>query len=97
MAGENIMSAVQRFLGGSPLGVMLRLLVVSFLVGMVLTWLDLRPIDVWFWVEDMAVGLWQQGFAFFGRAGEYVAVGAAVVLPVFILMRVLKWRGPREQ
>ena len=90
------MSAVQRFLGGSPLGVLVRLVVLSFLVGMVLTWMGWRPIDVWYWFEDLAVGIWEQGFAFFGTAGEYVAVGAMVVLPIFLVMRILRWRGPRE-
>lgn len=90
------MNAFHRFLGGSPLGVAVRLLIVSFIVGMVLTWMGWRPVDVWYWFEDLVIGVWEQGFAFFGVAGEYIAVGAAVVLPIFVLMRILRWRGPRE-
>ena len=37
---------LNRFLGGSPGGVFLRLLFVSLIVGAFLMWLDIRPWDV---------------------------------------------------
>ena len=35
-----------RFLGGSPVRVFLRLLVLSLLVGALLMWLEIRPYDI---------------------------------------------------
>ncbi|MCC0003528.1 MAG: hypothetical protein H6871_11470 [Methylobacteriaceae bacterium] len=36
-------SALQRFIGGPPVAVFLRLLFVSLVVGALLVWMDIRP------------------------------------------------------
>lgn len=83
------MSALNRFLGGSPLSVAVKLIVMSFLVGFTMVWLDLHPRDVFAWFGDGLRALWAMG----ADSLEYLALGAAVVVPVFLIIRLLNWRG----
>lgn len=84
---------VSQFLGGSPLGVILRLVVISFLVGIVLSWLDLRPMELVDWTLDTLTYLWVSLFGSLNRAVEYLLLGAAIVVPIFLISRLVKSRG----
>ncbi|MCU0831240.1 MAG: DUF6460 domain-containing protein [Rhizobiaceae bacterium] len=86
------MSAFARMLGDSPLRVAVKLLIASLLVGIVLAALDWTPRDVYARVIDLFVSLWEAGFEALGRFGEYVLLGAAIVIPVFIVVRLLSVR-----
>jgi hypothetical protein len=79
-------------LGDSPLRVAVKLLIASLLVGIVLAALDWTPRDVYARVIDLFVSLWEAGFEALGRFGEYVLLGAAIVIPVFIVVRLLSVR-----
>lgn len=85
-------NGLTRFLGDTPGRTILKLLVASFVVGVVMAAFNWYPIDVWYWVQDFVVRLWENGFAALGRFGTYLALGAAVVIPVFIVMRLLNFR-----
>jgi hypothetical protein len=85
-------SALARFLGDSPFKVFVKLLIVSFLVGLVMNAFGWSPWDVYDSVRDFAVDVWNSGFAALGRAGDYILLGAAVVIPVFIILRILSFR-----
>ena len=85
------MNAISRFLGGSPVAVLLKLAFVSFLVGWFLHWLDWTPWEVWRWLRDLALGAW----ASLGDLTDYVILGAVIVVPVFLVMRLLAARGSR--
>ena len=50
------------------------------------------PVDILFIVRDFLVNLWETGFAALGRFGSYFLLGAGVVIPVFIVMRLLSLR-----
>ncbi len=82
--------SVTRFLGGSPLSVALRLLIISLLVGVLLSWLDIRPLDIVDGFEDLFRWAWGSVFGSLDRAFDYVLLGAAIVVPVFLLSRLLK-------
>ena len=86
-------SPVHRFLGGSPLAVLVKLVVVSLIVGALLMWLNIRPVDVFRMLEDLADRLWALGFASFREFGTYIAAGAAIVIPVWLVLRLLSYRG----
>jgi len=81
-----------RFLGDSPGRVVLKLIVVSFLVGVVLASLNWTPLDVWYWARDVVVNIWDMGFEALGRFFGYFVLGAAVVVPVFLILRILRFR-----
>lgn len=79
-----------RFLGGSPLSVLLRLVIISFVVGVILSWLDLRPLDLVDWSVDFVRWAWTSIFGSFNRAVDYFLLGAVIVIPIFILSRLFK-------
>ncbi|WP_061934358.1 DUF6460 domain-containing protein [Aureimonas sp. AU22] len=81
---------VTTFLGGSPLAVIVRLLVISLLVGILLSWFDIRPYEIVDWIKDFVQWAWVSVFGSLNRVIDYVLLGAAVVVPVFIVSRLLK-------
>lgn len=84
---------VTRFLGGSPLAVLVRLLIISFLVGIVLSWLDLHPLELVDWLVETIRYTWGSIFGSLDRALEYLILGAIVVVPLFLLSRLVKSRS----
>lgn len=82
-----------RFFGGEPIAVLLRLLVVSLIVGALLMWLDIHPRDVIRGVENFFLRIWNMGFEAVRELGQYVLAGAVIVIPVWLVMRLLSVRG----
>ena len=83
---------VNRFLGDSVLRTVLKLLVVSFIVGVIMSAFNWYPLDVFYWIRDAAVNLWNMGCATLGRFGSYLVLGASIVIPLFIIIRLLNYR-----
>src|ERR1700687_665209 len=75
--------------GGSPLAVLGRLILVSILVGVVLAALGLDPFDIVRSVEPLINSIWNMGFAVFRWMWRYFLLGAVIVIPIWILMRLL--------
>jgi hypothetical protein len=86
------MSAVTRFLGDSPLRVALKLIVVSFLVGLVMNAFGWTPWDIVGQIREFVSGIWNMGFRAVERFFGYFVLGAAVVVPVFIVLRLISYR-----
>lgn len=83
---------INRFLGDSPLRVLVKLVVVSILVGFVMTVFDWYPQDIYYGIRNFLRDLWHKGFAALGRVGDYLLLGAAIVIPAFLILRVLSYR-----
>ncbi len=88
-------SALVRFLGGSPGSVFLRLFFVSLIVGALFMWLDIRPADILYGIRDLIDRISRLGFDAFREIIDYVLVGAAVVVPIWLVLRLLNMRGDR--
>ena len=86
------MSGLTRFLGDSPLRVLLKLIVVSFLVGIVMSAFGWSPYDVVYAIRDFFMRIWNMGFAALDNFVGYFLLGAAVVVPAFIVLRILSYR-----
>lgn len=84
--------SLTRFLGDSPLRVLFKLIVVSFLVGIVMSALGWTPYDIYWGVRDFFWHLWNMGFRAIDRFVAYFLLGAAIVVPAFIILRVLSYR-----
>jgi hypothetical protein len=84
---------LHRFLGGAPLLVFLRLLVVSLIVGVILMWLNLHPIDVFRAVQHFADRMWALGFDAVRDFADYILAGAIIVVPVWLVLRLLSMRS----
>ena len=89
---EWTLSTIARFLGDSPLRVFLKLLVVSFLVGLVMHAFGWDPVDVLYAIRDFFVEIWNMGWSAIERFASYIILGAAIVVPAFIILRLLSYR-----
>ena len=83
---------LHRFFGGEPVAVLLRLLVVSLIVGALLMWLDIHPRDIIRGFENFALRIWNMGFEAVRELAQYVFAGAVIVVPVWLVMRLLAAR-----
>jgi hypothetical protein len=83
---------VNRFLGDSPLRILFKLIVVSFIVGIVMSAFGWMPYDIYYAVRDFIWHLWNMGFLAIDRFVGYFLLGAAIVVPAFIILRVLSYR-----
>ena len=89
------MSGLSRFLGDSPTRVLIRLIVLSFLVGLVLQALNIDAYDIYYWIERTVRSIYNQGFRVLGNAVSFLIVGAVIVVPLFLLSRIFKIGGHR--
>ena len=83
---------VNRFLGDSPGRVIVKLLVVSVIVGFVMAVFGWTPYGILYTIRDFVLDLWYSGFAALGRVGDYLLLGAAVVIPAFLILRLFSFR-----
>ncbi len=86
MASNN---SLESFLGGSPFNVFLKLLFISLVVGALLMWLDLRPIDILHGVQRFFDRIYAMGFDAVRNIAEYVAAGAVIVVPIWFVLRLM--------
>ena len=85
-------NGVNGFLGDTPVRVIIKLLILSVAVGFLMSIFGLYPEDILFAVRDFIVDLWNTGFKTLGRLGDYLLLGAVIVVPVFIVIRMLSYR-----
>ena len=78
-----------RILGGSPLAVLGRLILVSILVGVILSALGLDPFDIIDSDRRLFHTIWNMGFDTFRWLWRYFLLGAVLVIPIWIIMRVV--------
>ena len=88
-------ASLEAFIGGSPLQVLFRLVILSLIVGAGLMWLNIRPGAIIAAVERIATRFWFMGFDAIREAGDYVLAGALVVVPVWFLLRLMNFRSGR--
>lgn len=81
-----------RLLGDTPGRTAVKLLILSLVVGFVMSMIGLSPWDLVRFINDGIRELWRSGFRALGRVGDYLLVGAMIVVPVFVILRILNWR-----
>jgi hypothetical protein len=88
-------SALNRFLGGSPLSVLVRLVLLSILVGFILRVLRIDPFDIITSLREMIDAIWNMGFDAIKSLGRYFLLGAVLVIPIWLILRLMRApRGP---
>jgi hypothetical protein len=85
-ASNDTMSKV---FGGTPLAVLGRLILVCILVGVVLNALGLDPFDIVQSIERLIHSIWNMGFDAFRWLWRYFLLGAVIVIPIWIIMRLV--------
>jgi hypothetical protein len=83
---------MNRFLGDTPGRTLIKLVIVSVLVGFVMNAFGLDPYDVLRGIRRFFLELWYSGFAALGTVWRYTLIGGAIVIPVFIIIRLLSYR-----
>jgi hypothetical protein len=77
-----------RFLGGSPLAVAFRLILLSILVGVVLATFGLDPLDIVRSIRRLFERIWDLGFDAINWVWRYFLLGAVIVIPIWLLSRM---------
>ena len=85
---------VNRFFGGPPLSVALRIVLLSVVVGVILSALGLDPRDIWHSIIDLILRIWNMGWDAIVWLWRYFLLGAVIVVPIWLVMRLAKRRGP---
>ena len=85
-------SNLQRYLGGSPLAVLLKLIVLSLIVGAIMAGLGLTPSNLVRLITETVRQIAGLGFGAVRDLGSYVVTGAIIVIPIWVLMRILDRR-----
>lgn len=83
---------VNRFLGDTPARVLIKLIIVSLVVGVVMSAFNWSPMDILYGIENFFRRIWNLGFGAIERFAGYFLLGAVVVIPCFILLRLLSYR-----
>jgi len=83
---------VNKFLGDSLGRTLVKLLVVSLIVGFVMTIFGWTPYEIVYGIRDFIREIWYRGFSALGRVGDYLLLGATTVIPIFIIIRLFNYR-----
>jgi hypothetical protein len=77
-----------RFLGGTPLSVAFRLVLLSILVGVVLAAIGFDPYNILHSIQLLFQRLWNLGFDAINWLWRYFLLGAVIVIPIWFLSRL---------
>ena len=77
-----------RFLGGSPIAVVFRLILLSILVGVVLSAIGFDPLNILYSIRLLVQRLYEYGFDAFNWLWRYFLLGAVIVVPLWFLSRI---------
>jgi hypothetical protein len=83
-------NGIQRFLGGSVLSVVFKLILLSILIGVLLSALGLDPRNILSSVEKLIRSVWNMGFDAFEWLWHYFLLGAVIVIPIWLIVRLVQ-------
>ena len=87
------MADMERFFGGNPALVLIRLVILSLIVGVILAALGFSPFDIIDSIRRLLARIYDMGFAAVERALRYFLLGAVIVFPVWLFVRAFKMLG----
>jgi hypothetical protein len=83
-------NVVTRFFGGPPLTVIVKLILLSVLVGVILKVLGLDPFDIIESVQRLIRSIWDMGFDAVRWLWRYFLLGAVLVVPIWLIVRLMR-------
>ena len=78
------------FFGGRPTSVLIRLVVISFILGIVLSALNISPLNIVNEVYRLTLRIYSLGFESIEWLFGYFVLGAVIVFPVWIIVRLMR-------
>lgn len=82
-----------RFFGGSPAWVIARLILLSVVVGVIMAALGLDPANILESLKRLVANLFNFGFEAFERLWRYFLLGAVIVFPLWLILRISRARS----
>jgi len=79
-----------RFFGGPPLSVIFRLILLSILIGVILEVVGLDPLHIIDSLRTLLARVWDMGFDVVRWLWRYLVLGAAIVVPIWLIMRLTR-------
>ena len=83
-------NSASQFLGGSPLSVIVRLVLLSILVGFILRAIGFDPLDIFASIDRLIRWVWNMGFDTVVWLWRYFLLGAVIVVPIWLIVRLSK-------
>src|SRR6478752_6745685 len=83
-------SYVTRFFGGPPLSVIFRLILLSILIGVILQVLGLDPWNIFDSLRRLVLHVWDMGFDALRWLWRYLVLGAVIVVPIWLIVRLMR-------
>ena len=79
---------LDQILGGKPLGVIVRLVIMSIVVGIILSALGVTPDNLFYKLSFLAERVYYMGWDAVSWGLGYFLIGAIIVVPIWILSRL---------
>jgi hypothetical protein len=79
-----------RIFGGSPVGVLVRLALLSIVVGFILHAAHIDPEDIFRSMEELIQRIWNLGLEPLRWLWRYFLLGAVLVVPIWLLIRLTR-------
>ena len=80
---------LERALGGSPLSVVVKLIFLSLIVGAIMAFLGLTPRNLFSAIGNFVSSILNMGTDAIREVAQWILAGALVVIPVWLLVRLL--------
>ena len=80
---------MEKLFGGNPIAVLLRLVVLSIIVGVIMSALDIRPDNILYHLQIIGRRIYDLGFGAFEWLFQYLLIGALVVVPIWLIVRLV--------
>jgi hypothetical protein len=84
---------MEQFFGGNPALVLIRLVILSLVVGVILAALGFSPYDIIQNLREIAHRIYDMGFAAIEKGFRYFLLGAVIVFPLWLISRVIRLLG----
>ncbi len=85
---------MEKFFGGEPIWVIVRLVVISIILGIVLTTLNLDAFALVQKLRELIHYVYDLGFDALRWVVDYFILGAVVVIPIWLIMRLFSVAKP---
>ncbi len=83
----------ERFFGGSPAAIIVKLAIASVMIGVVLSLFGFSPDNLFQAIIRLGDWISSLGFGAIKNLGRYLVLGAIIVVPLWLLSRVFSLFG----
>jgi hypothetical protein len=83
---------LNRFLGDTPFRVFMKLAIISLVVGVIMRSFGWSALDVVRGIRAFIIRIWNMGFGALDQFADFLILGAAIVIPAFLLLRLFAMR-----